>query len=120
MATYVNLYKWLESVAEFVKSVGAIDVHGGSRLRFRMVDSILCRQMYPRSYTFFRIERVSERTKKCFRRVKHRMAAGKEKKEKSPGNGGYGGVIVGKKFLPAKISNTWTARIHLLCERALN
>ncbi|CAI9760722.1 unnamed protein product [Fraxinus pennsylvanica] len=80
-ATYVNLYKWPESDAEFVKSVGAIDVDGGSRLRSRVVDSISCRQMYLRSYTFSRKETVPERTKKCFGRVKERVA-GRGKKRK--------------------------------------
>ncbi|KAL2514431.1 hypothetical protein Fot_28402 [Forsythia ovata] len=82
-ATYVNLYKWPESDAEFVKSVGADDVHGGSRLRSRVVDSISCRQMYLRSYTFSRKETVPERTKKCFGRVRQRVAAGRGKKRKS-------------------------------------
>ncbi|KAL2514430.1 hypothetical protein Fot_28401 [Forsythia ovata] len=82
-ATYVNLYKWPESDAEFVKSVGADGVHGGSRLRSRVVDSISCRQMYLRSYTFSRKETVPERTKKCFGRVRQRVAAGRGKKRKS-------------------------------------
>ncbi|CAA3014497.1 Hypothetical predicted protein [Olea europaea subsp. europaea] len=80
-ATYVNLYKWPESDAEFVKSVGANDVHGGSRLRSRVVDSISCRQLYLRSYTFSRKETVPERTKKCFGRVKERVS-GRGKKRK--------------------------------------
>ncbi|KAL2459402.1 uncharacterized protein Fot_54651 [Forsythia ovata] len=62
------------------------EVCGGSQcawLRSRVVDSISCRQMYLRSYAFLRTETVSERTKKCFRRVKQRVAAGKENNRKS-------------------------------------
>uniref|UniRef100_A0A1J3EX10 Uncharacterized protein n=2 Tax=Noccaea caerulescens TaxID=107243 RepID=A0A1J3EX10_NOCCA len=49
-ATYVNLYKWPESDAEFVRSVR----RGGGVPAARVVDSISCRQMYLRSYTFSR------------------------------------------------------------------
>ncbi|CAK9147205.1 unnamed protein product [Ilex paraguariensis] len=66
-ATYVNLYKWPESDAEFVKTVGASDGHP------RVVDSISCRQMYLRSYTFSRKETVPEKTKKCLGRVRERV-----------------------------------------------
>ncbi|TKY52851.1 hypothetical protein E2542_SST24373 [Spatholobus suberectus] len=48
-ATYVNLYKWPESDAEFVRS------------------------MYLRSYKFSRKETVPEKTQKCFGRVKERV-----------------------------------------------
>ncbi|RID43026.1 hypothetical protein BRARA_J02864 [Brassica rapa] len=48
--TYVNLYKWPESDAEFVRSVR----RGGGVPTARVVDSISCRQMYLRSYTFSR------------------------------------------------------------------
>ncbi|CAH8379360.1 unnamed protein product [Eruca vesicaria subsp. sativa] len=50
--TYVNLYKWPESDAEFVRSVR----RGGGVPTARVVDSISCRQMYLRSYTFSREE----------------------------------------------------------------
>ncbi|KAF5737135.1 hypothetical protein HS088_TW13G00013 [Tripterygium wilfordii] len=49
-ATYLNLYKWPESDAEFVRSA----VEG--RQNPRVVYSISCRQMYLRSYTFSREE----------------------------------------------------------------
>ncbi|OMO67621.1 hypothetical protein CCACVL1_20415 [Corchorus capsularis] len=73
--TYVNLYKWPESDAEFVRSLsadsrksGGSGVVGG-RPHPRVVDSISCRQMYLRSYTFHRNDqRESEKTK-CFGRV---------------------------------------------------
>ncbi|XAR69004.1 hypothetical protein NMG60_11000436 [Bertholletia excelsa] len=67
-ATYVNLYKWPESDAEFVRSaVGGLP-------HPRVVDSISCRQTYLRSYTFSRKETVPERTRKCLERVKERVA----------------------------------------------
>ncbi|TXG59073.1 hypothetical protein EZV62_016902 [Acer yangbiense] len=63
-ATYVNLYKWPESDAEFVRSVtsrggaAAANVRRGLNNAHhpRVVDSISCRQMYLRSYTFSREE----------------------------------------------------------------
>ncbi|KAL2229437.1 UNVERIFIED_CONTAM: hypothetical protein Sindi_1923400 [Sesamum indicum] len=80
-ANYVNLYKWPESDAEFVKS--AAD-HGGARLQSRVVDSVSCRQMYLRSYTFSRKETVPERTMKCFVKVRERVVAGKKEKGDVP------------------------------------
>ncbi|KAK8512243.1 hypothetical protein V6N13_097094 [Hibiscus sabdariffa] len=68
-ATYVNLYKWPESDAEFVRSRSSSgSVHGG-RASARVVDSISCRQMYLRSYRFSREEAVPEKTVKCFGRA---------------------------------------------------
>ncbi|KAI9154313.1 hypothetical protein LWI28_024252 [Acer negundo] len=63
-ATYVNLYKWPESDAEFVRSVTSRGGAAASNVRRglnnahhpRVVDSISCRQMYLRSYTFSREE----------------------------------------------------------------
>ncbi|CAL9197114.1 unnamed protein product, partial [Musa hybrid cultivar] len=94
-ATYVNLYKWPESDAEFVKSVtrgggdggggggGRVDDRVGStsfdgRRRWSagptVVDSYSCRQIYLRSYTFSRKESVPEKTLRCLGRVKERAA----------------------------------------------
>ncbi|KAL0309797.1 UNVERIFIED_CONTAM: hypothetical protein Sradi_5922000 [Sesamum radiatum] len=78
-ATYVNLYKWPESDAEFVKSAST---HGGARLHSRVVESISCRQMYLRSYTFSRKETVTERTIKCFGKVRERVVAGRKEKKR--------------------------------------
>lgn len=79
-ATYVNLYKWPESDAEFIKSVHR--VAQGFQGQPRVVDSISCRQMYLRSYTFSRKESVPEKTKKCIGRVKEKVANhGKKKKD---------------------------------------
>ncbi|XWS43669.1 hypothetical protein CRYUN_Cryun16bG0123100 [Craigia yunnanensis] len=75
-ATYVNLYKWPESDAEFVRSRRS----GAMHCQPRVVDSISCRQMYLRSYTFSRKETVPEKTVKCFGRVKEKVGAqGKRK-----------------------------------------
>ncbi|XP_057479135.1 uncharacterized protein LOC130766475 isoform X2 [Actinidia eriantha] len=74
-ATYVNLYKWPESDAEFVRSVSSAgsrraDASSGHP---RVVDSISCRQLYLRSYTFSRKESVPEKTRKCLGRVREKV-----------------------------------------------
>ncbi|CAA7021195.1 unnamed protein product [Microthlaspi erraticum] len=76
-ATYANLYKWPESDAEFVRSSVR---RGGGVPAVRVVDSISCRQMYLRSYTFSRedddkskseLEKVtSTKQASCLGRVK--------------------------------------------------
>ncbi|KAI3995297.1 hypothetical protein MKX01_032099 [Papaver californicum] len=84
-ATYLNVYKWPESDAEFVKSVSSNKV-GDHKINARhqhhqkwnynsprVVDSISCRQMYLRSYTFSKKETVQEKTKKCFGKVKEKV-----------------------------------------------
>ncbi|KAF8395047.1 hypothetical protein HHK36_018986 [Tetracentron sinense] len=76
-ATYVNLYKWPESDAEFVKSVSSNVRRVGYP---RVVDSISCRQIYLRSYTFSKKETVPEMTKKCLGRVKERVVYGRKRK----------------------------------------
>ncbi|KAI3682424.1 hypothetical protein L1987_82398 [Smallanthus sonchifolius] len=72
-ATYVNLYKWPDSDREFVRSVSRNSHRledGGRQGHPRLVDSISCRQLYLRSYTFSRKESLNERTMKCIGRVK--------------------------------------------------
>ncbi|CAA6669348.1 unnamed protein product [Spirodela intermedia] len=77
-ATYVNLYRWPESDAEFVKSVG----NGGgapprrAALRHQppVVDGYSCRQMYLRSYTFSKRETLPERARKRLVKMKERVA----------------------------------------------
>ncbi|KAE8673702.1 hypothetical protein F3Y22_tig00111779pilonHSYRG00371 [Hibiscus syriacus] len=77
--TYVNLYKWPESDAEFVRSLSS---HGCKSARSAVVDSISCRQMYLRSYTFHRNEH--EKTK-CFGRVDDKERnQNKPKKKRTP------------------------------------
>jgi hypothetical protein len=102
-ASYVSLYKWPESDAEFVRSVamarrhhkqpespaapcysggsasmrrsGGVGVEGYGGESPRVVDSYSCRQMYLRSYTFStRKETVPERTMACLGRVRDRAA----------------------------------------------
>ena len=79
-ATYVNLYKWPESDAEFVRSVSNNGRKGNSvtsqmHRHPRVVDSISCRQMFLRSYTFSREEEsVPEKSPKCFGRAKKEKA----------------------------------------------
>ncbi|KMT04965.1 hypothetical protein BVRB_7g171290 [Beta vulgaris subsp. vulgaris] len=75
-ATYVNLYKWPESDAEFVRSVS---FRGPGHPRPKVVESISCRQLYLRSYTFTKKESVNEKTKKCIGRVKERVVNGTKK-----------------------------------------
>lgn len=67
-ATYLNLYKWPESDAEFVRSVTSKSRRsGGQSPRPRVVDSVSCRQMYLRSYPFTREDdQVPHRTINCF------------------------------------------------------
>ncbi|XP_047161883.1 uncharacterized protein LOC124831841 [Vigna umbellata] len=67
-ATYVNLYKWPESDAEFVRSVSSNREKGSHVYGHpRVVDSISCRQMYLRSYTFSREEdKDGDKAQKCF------------------------------------------------------
>ncbi|CAI9776715.1 unnamed protein product [Fraxinus pennsylvanica] len=97
-ATYVNLFKWPESDAEFVRSVSS-KTHrngpssdGGSTAygRPRVVDSISCRQLYLRSYTFSREEdyKHDEKTIKCLGRGKEKSAVDNKRKRKSRGRGG--------------------------------
>ncbi|XP_073010920.1 uncharacterized protein [Typha latifolia] len=85
-ANYVNLYKWPESDAEFVKSIsrGRITTQGeedncvtdraNPRSTPIVVDSYSCRQMYLRSYTFSKKETVPEKTIRCLGRVKGKAA----------------------------------------------
>ncbi|XP_062232488.1 uncharacterized protein LOC133929720 [Phragmites australis] len=103
-ASYVSLYKWPESDAEFVKSVAMARRQGGQEespgsssycyyngsgsmrrgcsgelaagyCSPRVVDSYSCRQMYLRSYTFSKKkETVPERTMACLGRVRERAA----------------------------------------------
>ncbi|KAK9175963.1 hypothetical protein WN944_027975 [Citrus x changshan-huyou] len=91
-ATYVNLYKWPESDAEFVRSMtanGCRSRSSGAHARAiaspRVVDSISCRQNYLRSYTFSRKEEtVHEKiTSKCFRGVRERVKSSTRRPSKS-------------------------------------
>lgn len=89
-ATYVNLYKWPESDAEFVRSLAvrkarAKDDYHQSDTDYSCnekrkhvsspvaVDSYSCRQIYLRSYTFSKKETTPEKTVKCLRRVRDKV-----------------------------------------------
>ncbi|XP_016491032.1 uncharacterized protein LOC107810737 [Nicotiana tabacum] len=94
-ATYINLYKWPESDAEFIRSVsskmqGKNNNNGhGHGHHPKVVDSISCRQLYLRSYTFSREEEnVNDEKKavKCY---------GKRKTKLARGDGGGGGSSSG-------------------------
>lgn len=50
--TYANLHKWPMAEVEFIRSIS----HSGSQRRTKAAESISCRQMYLRSYTFTRKE----------------------------------------------------------------
>lgn len=78
-ATYVNLYRWPESDAEFVKSVTGGGGGGVIRRSWArsptVVDSYSCRQMYLRSYTFSKEkkkESVPEKTRRCLVKLKEK------------------------------------------------
>ncbi|KAF5727408.1 hypothetical protein HS088_TW22G01101 [Tripterygium wilfordii] len=80
--TYVRLYRWPESEAEFLNP----NMRRGPGAHPRVVDSVWCRQMYLRSYTFSRKETVLEKTKKSFGKAREtvknksiRMKTGKGK-----------------------------------------
>ncbi|KAI8523911.1 hypothetical protein RHMOL_Rhmol13G0108300 [Rhododendron molle] len=92
-ANYVNLYKRPESDAEFVRSISFDGRHGGSfRHHPAVVDSVSCRQLYLRSYTFSRKESVPEKTKKCLDRVRERVSTAyrRERKMAYYSGGGQG------------------------------
>lgn len=85
-ATYVNLYKWPESDAEFVRSVSfraaQTATSGGAAAMHqppRVVDSISCRQMYLRSYPFSKEEDHVAEKMRCFgKRHVERSGEGRE------------------------------------------
>ncbi|KAE9461178.1 hypothetical protein C3L33_06923, partial [Rhododendron williamsianum] len=96
-ATYVNLYKWPESDAEFVRSVSFDGRQGSSFRHPAVVDSVSCRQLYLRSYTFSRKESVPEKTKKCLDRVRERVSTAYRRERKMAYYSGGGGGGKGKK-----------------------
>ncbi|KAK4255005.1 hypothetical protein QN277_008068 [Acacia crassicarpa] len=66
--TYVDLHKWPESEAEFVKMVTSGKGRDSTSSPAKGFDSISCRQMYLRSYTFSRKEEgVKDKTIKYMR-----------------------------------------------------
>ncbi|KAL8092287.1 hypothetical protein AgCh_034543 [Apium graveolens] len=113
-ATYENLYKWPESDAEFVRSVscngrGTTDTDSSTRpfmrsfstngrldgaSQPRVVDSMSCRQIYLRSYTFSRKESMPQKARRCACRIKRSVSVrGRDRKKVSRGSS-HGGVVV--------------------------
>lgn len=74
-ATYVNLYKWPESDAEFVRSMRSNNksnmILNSSEMLYG--NSISCRQAFLRSYKFSRKESFLGKTRKYFRRAKRKV-----------------------------------------------
>ncbi|EOA25239.1 hypothetical protein CARUB_v10018553mg [Capsella rubella] len=63
--TFAKIHKWPAAEAEFIQSIS----HGGSQRRTTAVESISCRQVYLRSYTFSRKEEQHEdgdNLRRCF------------------------------------------------------
>ncbi|XP_059625256.1 uncharacterized protein LOC132268425 [Cornus florida] len=77
-ATNANLYQWPES-----------SVNSNGRRNHRVVDSVSCRRLYLKSYTFTRKESASERIKKCLGRVRQRVLILHRRNQVS--HGGRGG-----------------------------
>lgn len=74
--TYVNRHGWLESEAEFMKTVSSNEDYRVTGSPTRVVDSRWCREMYLRSYTFSRKEEgVKDKTLKCLGRFKQRVVS---------------------------------------------
>ncbi|KAJ4969986.1 hypothetical protein NE237_003085 [Protea cynaroides] len=115
-ATYRNLYKWPESDAEFVRSVSSNSNGSNSNRGLghpRVVDSISCRQMYLRSYTFSRKETMPEKTVKCLGGVKQRVSQRKNKKKKRKGGSGKKCAVM------RKVKETSCAALFRLFRRLL-
>nr|XP_009768754.1 PREDICTED: uncharacterized protein LOC104219729 [Nicotiana sylvestris] len=96
-ATYINLYKWPESDVEFIRSVsskmqGKNNNNGhGHGHHPKVVDSISCRQLYLRSYTFSREEEnVNDEKKgvKCYGKRKRKLARRNGGDSDNDGDGG--------------------------------
>lgn len=95
---YVNLNKWPESIVEFAQP-GFSNAHPGVHYaQSRIVDTISCRQMYLRSYTFSRKESVPEKTKKYFGKVKDRVKNRRSINRSKACNGNNRGFGIRRKY----------------------
>ncbi|XP_039026424.1 uncharacterized protein LOC120160022 [Hibiscus syriacus] len=83
--TYANLHKWPESDAEFVRSLRSNGSSRGGPAHPTIVDSISCRQMYLRSYTFHRNndDQTEPEKTKCFGRFHKEKVKSPRSKNKS-------------------------------------
>ncbi|GMI97049.1 hypothetical protein like AT5G02640 [Hibiscus trionum] len=99
--TYANLYKWPESDAEFVRSLRSNGTGRGGHAHPTVVDSISCRQMYLRSYTFHRSDddRTDPEKAKCFGRFH-------KEKVKSPGSKNKSETVAKKKFVALRTAKS--------------
>lgn len=97
-ATYVNLYKWPESDVEFVRSLSTNERRNGGgggaaacHMHPKVVDSISCRQLYLRSYTFSRDDEINvEKRRRSCRRFKERVASAANRRKRKLRGGGDG------------------------------
>ncbi|KAL3530677.1 hypothetical protein ACH5RR_009999 [Cinchona calisaya] len=110
-ATYVNLYKWPESDVEFIRSLSSNErsrngSRGGGGVGHhyhhpKVVDSISCRQLYLRSYTFSRddddFDDHDKRKRSCtrFRERMHAASNRRRKRKLMRGGGSEGGRVSG-------------------------
>ncbi|KAF5744654.1 hypothetical protein HS088_TW07G00231 [Tripterygium wilfordii] len=90
--TYARLYRWPQSEAEFLGS----KMRRGPGAHPGVVDSVWCRQMYLRSYTFSRKETVLEKTKKSFGKARETV---KNKSVRIKTGKGRNGILCRKKCL---------------------
>ncbi|KAJ4833993.1 hypothetical protein Tsubulata_016524 [Turnera subulata] len=82
----VNLHRWPESEPGFERLGGSHHHRRGQWHPAQVVDSISCRQLYLRSYTFSRKESFPEKAKKCIGKVGDKLQ--KIKSVTSPKSGG--------------------------------
>ncbi|GAB2272436.1 hypothetical protein Dimus_007262 [Dionaea muscipula] len=82
-ATYVNLHRWPESEAEFVRAICSSSA-GKPRPKVVVDSMISCRQVYLRSYTFTREPEKSphEQTNTCFGSLKEKVTVGGRRRKK--------------------------------------
>lgn len=85
--TFLNLNKWPESDAEFIKSIMS-SKKGNDHQNQEKKDGIYYRQIFLRSYPISKKETVSEKTKKCFDKVKEKIIYRRKKKDVNV-NGGH-------------------------------
>lgn len=71
--SFLSLYQWPDSDAEFVRILGMKEDNHKKPMRAYNESMYACRQMYLRSYTFSKKETVAEKTKKCYEGAKRKM-----------------------------------------------
>ncbi|XP_020583368.1 uncharacterized protein LOC110026671 [Phalaenopsis equestris] len=76
-SSYINLRKWAESDAEFVRSLSSVSLSTENRACWppaspTVIDSFSCRQLYLRSYAFSKKEPLPKKAIKCFEKFKRK------------------------------------------------